>query len=192
MTVHLDPSAIPAHLRGSYTGRKFTAEACETVNVPATAGLWDGGTRDLYQALELSTGKAVDLIDRNASPWSEARGMWPATVSLKPGYCIRRETQGWWQSVHFYVHPADIVSMLPAPAPELDAYETAVLTATATFKASYGGQDRRQMWNANGGVPTDITPGEWATAKLHLIELGLLNAAGAITTKGRNAAKGLW
>lgn len=185
MTVHLDPSAVPGHLRGAYAGRKFTAEARDHVTIPADAGLWSGGTRDLYEVIELATGKAVDIIPRNASPWNVARV--EAPVQLSPGIAVRRYTQGPRESVHFYVHPSDIVRMLPAPLPELDATEWAVLGSTSRYKASYNGQDRRQMWNNDHWNSPAITDVEWATAKLHLIELGLLNAAGAITTKGRNA-----
>ena len=46
-TIHLEPSQVPAALRGAYDGRKFKAVVCESVEIPVTAGLWDGGSRDL-------------------------------------------------------------------------------------------------------------------------------------------------
>jgi hypothetical protein len=88
----------------------------------------------------------------------------------------------------FYVHPDNATKLLPAPQAELTAFEKIVLSATASYKSSYAGMDRYEMArrDCRNGTPFP-TRDDWALAKQTLINLGLLNKAGAITPAGRNA-----
>jgi hypothetical protein len=108
------------------------------------AGLWSGGSRDSYQAIELATGKAMDAINHNAAPWNPERK--EKTIALRPGYAVVEHSIfcGRDSGLTFYVHPDDAAKLLPAPV-ELTELEALVLNATATYKSSYGGKDRYQM-----------------------------------------------
>jgi hypothetical protein len=63
----------------------------------------------------------------------------------------------------FYVHPDNAVKLLP-PTIELSTMEKAVLDATRSYKSSYMGKDRYQMWTADNGKAT-ASRLEWETAK---------------------------
>ena len=47
-TIHLDASQVPAHLRycDDYRGRKFCAEVCSQVTIPADWKNWSGSFKD--------------------------------------------------------------------------------------------------------------------------------------------------
>lgn len=190
-TIHLEPSQVPAHLRGAYTGRKFRAEVCETYTVPMDAGLWSGGTRETFHIVRLADGAKLPVVEHNASPWS---GRQDVPVKIEPGFVLVRHSMfcGRDMGLTFHVHPADAVKMLPEPV-ELSAHERLVLEATGRFKASYNGQDRYQMaaaeyaWRpAETRLPFP-SRAEWDAAKASLVAKGLLNRAGAITVAGKNA-----
>lgn len=186
-TVYLDKNQVPAALRGSYQGNKFKAVVCESVTIPADAGLWSGGSRDTYTAIEFTTGKTVPVVEHNAAPWDGSRRDIP--VTLKPGFAVVRHSMfcGTDMGLTFYVHPANATALLPAPSAELTEYEKIVLNATRSYKSSYAGKDRYDM--ARGDIDgTDFpTRQEWQRCKDSLIAKGLLNKAGAITTAGKNA-----
>lgn len=190
-TVHLDSAMVPAALRGAYQGKKFKAVICETVTVPATAGLWDSGARDTYTAIEFETGRTVDVSDNRSAPWDGRRDN---TVTLRAGFCVVMHSTflGKDSGLTFFIHPANAAALLPAPRAELAPHDRVVLAATKMYKASYGGKDRYDMarddveYNAEkkAAFPTRA---DWEAAKARLIQAGLLNKAGAITVAGRNA-----
>lgn len=189
-TVHLDPAQVPAHLQrvAGYSGRTFKARICEQMTIPASAGLWDGGSRETYHAIRLADGATVPAADHAAAPWDDRRDN---RVNLAPGFAVVERTmfQGKDLGVTFYLHPQDAAPMLPAPV-ELDPIESLVLEYTATRKASYGGKDRYAMYRDDLYFKKDATVytrAQWDEAKDRLIARGLLNKAGAITTAGRNA-----
>lgn len=188
-TIHLEPNQIPSQLKGSYTGKKFKARVCETMTIPSDAGLWSGGTRYTYQVIRLSDGAAINPVEHNASPWNPSRK--DVEVRLEPGIAVVNHSMfcGKDMGLTFYVHPDNAAKFLPAPT-QLTAFELIVLRATASYRSSYGGRDRYEMarddhsYNNNMPFPSRD---EWAIAKQTLINLGLLNRAGAITPAGRNA-----
>lgn len=202
--IYLDANQVPKSLRGNYTGRKFKVCVCESVTIPMTAGLWDGGSRDIYRGLEIATGESRRFGGQDSAPWENVRA--DRTVALRPGFAVIEETimQGKDLGWTFYLHPADAVPMLPAPV-ELSAVEKLVLDYTATRKSSYMGKDRYQMFRDDmeySPKRPDFTSydermawvhancpsrAEWDEAKSALISRGLLNRAGAITPAGRNA-----
>lgn len=192
-TVHLDPAQVPAHLQriAGYSGRTFKARIVEQMTIPASAGLWDGGSRETYHAIRLADGASVPAADHAAAPWDDRR---ENRVNLAPGFAVVERTmfQGRDLGLTFYLHPQDAAPMLPAPV-MLDAVESVVLDYTASRKASYGGKDRYDMYRDDQSFSFErnnkpiFTRHQWDEAKARLIARGLLNKAGAITTAGRNA-----
>lgn len=192
-TIHLDPNMVPATMRGSYNGKKFKAEVCTEMTIPADAGLWDGGSRDQYRAINLETGVDALAPGQNRAPWD--RGREDRRIALAPGFAVVRHSYfcGKDMGLTFYVHPDNAAKLLPAPSAELTAFEKIVLSATASYKSSYGGMDRYQMAlrdaRYSNGAEHMAFPSraEWDDAKITLIGKGMLNKAGAITPAGRNA-----
>jgi len=205
--IYLDPALVPPQLRGGYSGKHFEAILAETMTVPATAGLWDGGSRDVYRALELKSGRTVPLSDQSSAPFDGGRA--DREVTLQQGIVVVRHTisRGKDLGLTFWLRPDDAVPLLPAPV-ALTAHERVVLLATRSFKSHHMGRDRFAMASeeiANEErVPANmrrflperipgerqITRAEWEVAKSALIDKGLLNKAGAITVAGRNALEG--
>lgn len=192
-TTYLEPNQVPAVLRGSYTGTKFRAIVAESVTVPSHAGLWDGGSRDTYELIDMATGESVPASDNVSAPWDPRKDR---KIELRPGYCVRQHTIfcGKDLGLRFYVHPDNAAKLLPPPPAPLTAHEKIVLEATCTLKASYNGQDRYDMsrppsWaiDKRAEFPTRA---QWNDAKATLIARGYLNKAGAVTVAGRNARGG--
>jgi len=176
--IYLDPAQVPAHLRGGYTGKKFKAELVETVTVPAEAGLWSGGSRDVYFALDLSTGERKSVTDTFSAPWDNRQSQ---KIALKSGFAVvRRQTfQGVDLGLTFYLLPSDAAPLLPPPAEELTETELTVLAIIRGLKSGYRAEEYRRK---------GISEAEVEAIKAGLIRREYLNKAGAITTKGRNAA----
>jgi hypothetical protein len=190
-TIYLDAKDVPAIMRGSYTGTKFRAHVCESMTIPMDAGLWSGGTREVYSVVDLDTGNRR-LPGQDAAPWDRSRK--DLEVVLRPGLIVVMHSYfcGKDMGLTFYVHPENAAKLLPAPV-ELTVYERTVLRATLHFKSSYMGKDRYEMereecrYSRNKDRVLFPTRTEWDEAKATLITRGMLNKAGAITTKGRNA-----
>jgi len=190
--IYLDPRDVPQHLKSGYSGRKFQACVTETLTIRADAGLWSGGSRDVYSVIRLADGAAIEAVAHGLAPWDAARGDVP--VTLRPGFAVvcRSTFCGRDHGLTFYVHPSDAAALLPAPAADLTAHETIVLHATCSFKASYNGRDRYDMarqehrYTSRAAVAFP-TREEWDAAKASLIARGYLNKAGAVTVAGRNA-----
>lgn len=187
--IYLEPKQVPASLRGSYSGKSFKAIVTETMTVPSTAGLWDGGSRDHYSAVRLADGAQVAMPGQNEAPWGNRQDV---KVTLVSGIAIVEHSIfcGKDMGLTFYLHPVDAAPMLPAPQADLTAVESLVLEYTISRKSSYMGRDRYQMavedmrWNSK---PIALTRASWDEAKSALIARGYLNKAGAVTTAGRNA-----
>lgn len=186
-TIYLESRDIPAALRGDYKGNKFSVVICETVTIPADAGLWEGGSRNSYHGIDMLTGERFELSFSQTSPWNEARRN--AEVKLVPGRAVIEEImfQGKDLGLRIYLHPDNAAKLLPVKS-ELTGHELFVLKATREYKSSYGGQDRFQMATAynfsNASYPTRE---QWDAAKQTLITSGHLDKRGAITVKGKNA-----
>lgn len=176
-TIHLTPDMVPSQLRRGYSGRKFQAIISDTVNIPAHAGLWSGGSRDIFKLVNLATGEARAASDDNSVSWSDQCK--PHTINLRPGFAVVEHTIfcGKDLGLRFYVHPADAAKLLPALV-EIDEVEAQVLEIVASLK-SFAREDEARH--------RGISPSDYADAKARLIERKLLNRAGAITVAGRNA-----
>lgn len=181
--MHLEPKQVPAYLKGGYTGQKFKAEAAESVHIPADAGLWSGGSRNTYSAIELATGRAAAVSDNMSSPWAAERQ--DRTVPLRAGFAIVKHSIfcGKDYGLTFFVHPSDVTKLLPEPvSDDLSAVELKALAIVRGIKSSY-----RADYYARAG----ISAGEVEAIKAKLIRLGYLNKAGAITVAGRNRSEGV-
>ena len=185
-TIYLEPNQVPAVLRGNYSGKRFSVHVVDSVTVPAHAGLWSGGNRDVWDVIG---------IDGNRFRLSDGDAAWNGTqqekkIALVSGMIVRRHSQGAYTDMTFYIHPETAVKLLPPPAPELTPQEREVLRATKSYKSSYGGRDRYQMSQDDrrydDKVP-QMTRAQWDEAKASLIAKNLLNKSGAITVAGRNA-----
>jgi hypothetical protein len=174
------------HLRGSYTGRTFRAYVVTSVEMPADAGTWSDGSREMWCLRRLSDGQAVNITDTQSAPWSGQRS--DRTIAMVPGVIAvtHSMSRGRDMGLTIYVHPDDAAKLLPAPV-ELTDHERIVLRATRAYKASYGGVDRYTMaWRDAQGKLFPTKAG-WAVAKESLIAKGLLDKRGALTVAGRNA-----
>lgn len=191
-TIYLTKDQVPAHLRNGYSGNKFKARVTGTVDIPSTAGLWEGGSRTTHQLIRLSDGALLPLTDVSA-PWDNLRQS--RNIALEPGIAVIEHSIfcGKDMGLTFCLHPDDVAAMLPAPVADLSDIEKLVLNATKSFKSSYGGKDRYQMacdelrYGAYAGKYAAPTRAQWDAAKQSLIARGYLNKAGAITVSGRNA-----
>lgn len=194
-TIYLNAKDVPQYLRGDYTGKKFSVNTSTEGYIPNTAGLWEGGSRDTYKLIELSTGRSVSITDVTSAPWDASRT--EKRFPMRPGFAIVCHSMfcGRDAVLTFTIHPDDATKMLPASGESLAPFESIVLKATREYKSSYNGQDRYQM--AKGGISyfdrgnAFPSRSEWESAKQSLIARKFLNKAGAITPDGRNASNSL-
>lgn len=196
--IYLDARDVPAQFRVGYSGTKFQVIVCESVTIPADAGLWAGGSRDTFSAMRVADGAAIPFPGQQSAPWDASRT--DRKVPLQPGFAVREHSHfcGKDMGLTFYLHPTDAAPMLPAPI-TLTETELLVLAYTAGRKSSYMGRNRYQMAREDhardaryarpDGSPAPGFPtlAGWDAAKASLVELGMLNRAGAITPAGRNA-----
>lgn len=174
---------VPAHLRRDYNGRKFEAVTCETLIISAEAGLWSGGSRDSYSCVRLSDGESMDMPNESAAPWDSTRRN--RVVPVAPGFAIVRHSVfcGRDSGLVFYVNPADVAALLPAPdASELSRAEMIVLSVTS----NYISRVRREYAAANG-----VDALGFADSQVSLRNKGLMSGNGGLTVKGKNAAANL-
>ena len=186
--IYLESSQVPPAIVATFGRRKYSVVTCESVTVPADAGLWQDGSREVWRVVQLSSGSAPAMPGQNAAPWDGERRNFD--VRLRPGFAVgvERTFQGRDMGVLLYVHPADAAPLLPAPA-ELTDTERLVLQATATLKSSYGGKDRYQMMREKNEGAAFPSREQWDDAKETLIARRLLMKNGAITPAGRNLAR---
>jgi hypothetical protein len=205
MTHYLEPNQVPDQLRRGYAGRKFQVKVCEQMTIPADAGLWSGGSRSVFTAVDLVTGNDdAPTLSRyqRSSPFGDVRR--EITVNLEPGKAIVEHVTfcGKDMGLRFYLHPSNVDALKIEAAPDLDPVERIVLIATRSLKSSYNGKDRFQMavddlsYKSRFAVAGSLNPktpvivptrDDWNAAKARLIARKLLNKAGAITTAGKNA-----
>lgn len=164
----------------SYTGKKFKVSTFS--GSMRLDSYWDGGSRTYYSIVNMKT-KRAKQIPENGSPYSGK----PYRISKLPeGFAVVANSifMGKDSGITVYVNPENITKMLPAPD-ETPWTEKVVLSATRSLKSSYAGIKDYRLREAIR--ETGITKDEWDKAKESLIQKGMLNKAGAITDKGRNA-----
>ena len=151
--------------------------------MPSYAGKWDGGSRTTYSAIELSTGRSVAVSDNVSAPWDKSRQ--DKTIPLRAGFAIVRHDffRGKDFGLTFYVHPSDIVKLIPEQAKDdLCEVEVKTLAVIRGLKSAYRADQFRRM---------GLSAGEVEAIKGKLTRLGYINKAGAITVAGRNRSEGV-
>lgn len=174
--IYLDAAGLPTSLKHL---KKAVVYLVEEVTIPADAGTWSGGTRSIYEALELATGRTASITDTFSAPWSSDRNA--RTIKLKPGYAILETGTfcGKPATPTIYCLPSEVFAALPAPASDLSYADKAVLYATKTLKSAYRKDELKSL---------GLTEHQINEAKARMQGLGYLDSRGAITAQGRNAA----
>ena len=111
--MYLDRKDLPPQLRS--LGNRIKVVLTPTVAMPADAGTWSGGTREVYSALELATGSVVSITDTFSAPWDARRQS--REITLKPGYAILVTGSfcGKPAVPYLYCHPESAALALPPP-----------------------------------------------------------------------------
>lgn len=184
--IHLDATpevkAMVAKVFPEYTGRKFKLDnSGHPVDVRS---YWDGGSRDNFAALNLETNKVL-AVPQNGTPF-DGGPIAPNGVIVPPGFMIAEHTIfcGKDLGITFHVNAETSLKFLPT-VPSITDDESNVLTATRSYKNTYGGETDIRFRECRR--KTGITRERWDTAKASLTTAGLLNKAGALTTPGKNA-----
>ena len=172
-TLHLSRAQVPAVIRNAcpdYHGPNWKVRVAESVSLTDT--IPDGGTWSTYAAVNLSTGKVSTADYRNPRE---------PTVDLPVGVAVVQHSHfvGKDMGCTIYLRPENAAPLLPS-APSATPDQLAVLGATAAYKSSYGGDKEYRRHQTN------LSREEWDRAKAECQAAGWLNAAGAITTAGRN------
>lgn len=180
-TIHLEPQQVADFLKelSGYSGKKFKAVITTSVFIPATAGLWDGGSRDTYFLIHLGTRRRHDVFQfQHESPWAHERTS--VDLPIMENCVIVKHThfQGKDLGLTFYVRPENVATMLPAPTRVfMTPNQQQVLNIVGAYKSSY----RREQAQRQG-----IRLADYDSIIGELKNLGLLDSRGAITVKGKN------
>lgn len=165
----------------SFKGREVVARVEETVRLYGT--LWDEGNKRDYALFSLSTGRVVPIPQE---PYGQRSDLHEREIRLEPGLVVAclHHFRG-REYMEIITSPANVQALLPAPVDVTDDEKT-VLIATRSLKSSYGGVKDYRFFEARRR--RGITRERWEAAVASLKARRLLNAAGAITTEGRNVA----
>lgn len=178
--IYLERNQVPAFLRNGYNGTRLRAEPCTRMTIHAEAGLWSGGSRETFSAIDLASGRTIPLPGQASGPWDKSRQA--REIEIKPGFAIVKHAifSGNDMGLTFYVNPADIAALLPKPAESnLSDRELKALAIIRGVKSSYRADEYRRK---------GYTGPEIESMKARFFELGLIDKRGAITTAGRNAS----
>lgn len=180
----------------SYRGRKFRITISDDpIDVRS---YWDGGSRDYFVFVDLSTMRAAEVPTQSAF---DPKINGAQSVKLPDGFaCVEHSIFcGKDAGITIMIGSANAAPLLPSPGPELSAEQKLVLRYTRGRKSSYAGRDRCDMarddmindhrFNASKPMPSseEAFRASWEQAKTSLVLAGYLNKAGAITAAGKNA-----
>jgi hypothetical protein len=187
MTYHVEADTtirnIVAATFPDYHGRKFRISVSDTpLNVRS---YWDGGSRRFYRFVNLATLEASAQVPVQSMFDPEIKGA--DNVTLPEGFaCVEHSIFcGQDTGITIHIRPENSAGLLPAPI-ELTREQRIVLIATRSFKSSYQGISNYRFHEAHS--VTGITLDSWNLAKSQLQAKGLLDARGALTFHGKNAA----
>jgi hypothetical protein len=174
-TVYLEPSQVPANLRGSYNGKKFRAVITDTVHIGSQG--WSGGSQTTYSMVDLATGNTLPIVDTR--PWPQNQ----SSLGERPisaGVAVVEHTtyRGRDLGLTFYIHPENAPQYLPLVSDNLTYEEKLILAAMKRYKASY-----RWVELERKGITRERYESEF---KSDLVSAGYVTARNAITVKGRN------
>lgn len=146
---------------------------------------WSEGHKDVYTVINLTDFRTIDLGDNH--PWYHANER-EAERLPNGGAVVNHEFCRGGRALTIYVNAESLARLLPMAEP-LTWAEKVVLCYTRSLKSSYGGVTNLRFVEA--ARECRITSERWEEAKTALKTRKLLNKAGALTTKGRNAAADL-
>ncbi len=162
----------------SYSGRKFSLDVRETIDVRSS---WEGGSRSSFVFVHLDTMRASSEVPAQSAFDRPIKGA--DAVRLPDGVaCVEHVIFcGKDLGLRIHVNPQTVnPSLLPSgPAVDLSREERTVLAATAGLKA--------HARIAEAKADTGISEAQYVAARETLIGRKFLTAQGAITPAGRNA-----
>jgi len=145
---------------------------------------WDGGSRDYYYFVNLSENKIVEVSQNHPvyNPQNPSR-----LESLPNGVILVQRIYfcGKDLGLKIYANPADLSGKLLPESQDVTENEKIVLKFTYEYKNTYAGRKNIRFTEANES--TGITQESWLEAQELLKSKKLLNKAGSITLKGKNA-----
>jgi hypothetical protein len=174
----------------SYTGRKIKIVVDDFPT--RIDSYWDGGSKTTYSFFDISS-KRIYNVGSNHPMFERDK---PRTMS-RPllGVILVAHSifMGKDTGITFYVMQEDYEWLAGSPQledpKELTDNQKIVLHYTKSLKSSYAGVKNYRFSEANRD--RGIKLNDWNEAKDWLIKNGYLNAAGAITTKGRNVIQNI-
>ena len=166
-----------------FAGKTADVSISDTVRFWGT--YWDEGYRRDYRLVRLADMKASSIREIPFHATGDDAAFYQADHEIPDGYLVVVfvHSRG-GHSIEIISPAGNVTPLLEAP-PELRRDERIVLCATRNLKSSYGGVSNHRFVEARR--ETGITLERWNTAKASLQAKKFLNAAGAITTDGRNA-----
>jgi hypothetical protein len=144
---------------------------------------WDSGSREYWAIINLAN-KKHKVVPENGTPFSNGGKIYRMAV-LPKNLAVIKWKKGGYEYAAIYLNKENMNQLIPQTTEEIPWAERVVLSATRGLKSSYGGVSNYRFVKAR--EETGITQQEWEAAKASLIGKRFLNAAGAITTDGRNA-----
>lgn len=169
-----------------FTGKSVNVSAASSVSLSGMD--WDGGCRSEYVCVTAEckqSGWPMDKVDYQS--WPTCRSGNSGKLGLEK-LVLKFQQSGARSSLTIFGSAwtlAGIIGEVAGAESEVSGDVAVVLAATRGLKASYGGVSNYRLSEARR--LTGITPERWEAAKAECIRRGLLNRAGAITVKGRNA-----
>jgi len=200
-SIYLDAKQVPECLKsiGGYGGRTFKVIVQEAVTLGGASAIWQGGSKTTQYVVNLETGKHIRPNLEATPKQGDPFGWIPNEGELK----LQRNLAvvehdifcGSDMGLTFIIHPDNAPKFLPIKI-ELSDREIVVLVATSSLKSHYAGMDRFEHIQRYGmglcnskhrNLDGKMSRDDWNEVKAGLVSKGLLNRAGAITPKGRNA-----
>jgi hypothetical protein len=166
-----------------FSGKRISCEVSDKIHFHSTN--WDSGYKRTYRIVRLADMAVLEIAD---APFLQDSKLHQGSYEIPDGFLVVVLVDSACKQSIQIVAPAGVINAaLPAPE-SLTEDETTVLIATRSLKSSYGGISNYRFHEAS--QKRGITLDRWNAAKNALISRGLLNKAGALTTKGKNAAGG--
>ena len=167
-----------------YSGKKFIVKPCDyPINVRS---YWDGGTRDYFAFVELSTGKTIPIPSQHPLYDKPIEGT--DKVNLPQGIVCVKNTCfcGKWMPITIYVRPENITPNLTSGeesklTEELSREEKVMLHLFCGLKSF-----ARKEASYRHGIKAE----NYEQLKQGLIQKGLLSNIGGVTDRGRNLREG--
>lgn len=181
-TIYLEPDLVPGWLKQAdgYNGRKFRVEVCERVHIPATAELWEGGSKDSYLAYDMIGGACIGQV-RNVFETGRTND---SDVAIPENVVIVRHSwiMGKDSGLTFYVRASNAQPLLAAQSatPDLSEEYRKALYIWHGYKPQFRAE---YLTHELGWNTTHINE-----FKAQMLDAGLMRANGALTPAGKTIA----